>query len=94
MIREVHRYAVAVVLLRRRLALVARREQVLSADARPNPTDTRYRTSPSPQLGRNGQSRTARFGRLLNDYRPLGVEDILHFDSPLVPRMVQESIRP
>ena len=45
---------------RRRLSLgVVRREPVLSADARPNPTDTRYRASPSPQLDRMaGWSRT------------------------------------
>ena len=83
MIREVHRYAVAVVLLVGVWRLVfARREQVLSADGRPNPTDTGYRASPSPQLDRNGQSRTTRFDRLLNDYRPPSVEDILRFDSP------------
>ena len=60
-IRKVHRYAVAVVLLRRRRALgVARREHVLSADARPNPTDTRYRASPSSQLNRMASWRSRR----------------------------------
>ena len=50
---------------RRRLSLgVARREPVLSADARPNPTDTRYRASPSPQLDRMaGWSRTGSLQR-------------------------------
>ena len=71
-IREVHRYAVAVVLLRRRLALrVARREQVLSADARPNPTDT----LPSPSASRTSSASTSTSNRRGVRPEPTALED-------------------
>ncbi len=69
-IRKVHRYAVAVVLLRRR------------------------RASPSPQLDRTGSPERPEIDRLLNDYRPLSVEDILRFDVHWYRGGPRGSIRP